>query len=238
VGRANFDGPTLWEHARRSGMDRRRFLGLLGAGGAAAVLAGCQSSGPARPGAVNAPTSPTTSLGTKVFAKPEEPLLKVFGTELGTPWYEQTTFVTPHQQFFVRNRYPSPVVDPSIWRLKVVGDAVGQPLDLGYDDILAMPALHAPRVIECFGNGRTVNREQLGYQVMGGNWGFSDASQGEWDYVPIREILARARPKAEAVAMLFWSGVDGPDTGRPMPIRRSSPAQTRSGWPSGSTASP
>src|SRR5918992_654116 len=81
----------------------------------------------------------------KVFAKPEGTTLKVFGTELGTPWYEQTPFVTPHELFFVRNRYPSPAVDPNTWTLEVKGDAT-----------------------------------------------------------------------EEAVQLLFWSGVDGPDTGRPI----------------------
>jgi DMSO/TMAO reductase YedYZ molybdopterin-dependent catalytic subunit len=48
--------------------------------------------------------------------------------------------------------------------------------------------------------------------------GYSIASQGEWDYVPIGEILDRVQPTKNAVDLLFWSGVDGPDTGRPMPM--------------------
>jgi len=198
-------------------LGRRRFLQLLGIGGAGAVLAACEDS--STPEAGSSTTTGPEPSATKIFSKPEEPLLKVFGTELGTPWFEQTTFVTPHDHFFVRNRYASPVVDSDSWRLKVVGDAIETPMELSYDDLLALPARHAPRVIECFGNGRTVNREQLGHEVMGGNWGFSDVSQGEWDYVPIAEILSRVKPKAEAVQLLFWSGVDGPDTGRPIAMQ-------------------
>ena len=96
------------------------------------------------------------------------------------------------------------------------GDAIEKELTLSFDELRALPTRTAPRVLECFGNGRTVNREQLGYEVEGGNWGFSAFSQGEWDYVPIREILDRVQPTSEAVQLLFWSGVDGPDTGRPI----------------------
>ncbi len=154
----------------------------------------------------------------KVFVKPEGTTLKVFGTELGTPWYDQMAFVTPHELFFVRNRYPSPAVDASTWKLEVSGDAIEQPLTLTYEELRALPSRSQPRVLECFGNGRTVNREQLGYEVDGGNWGFSAFSQGEWDYVRIKEILDRVKPTGDAVQLLFWSGVDGRDTGRPMPI--------------------
>lgn len=154
-----------------------------------------------------------------MFAKSEEPFLKVFATELGTKWFDETSFVTPYEHFYVRNRYATPIVDKASWKLRVYGDAVGQELELTYDDLLALPAVQAPRVMECFGNGRTVNREQLGHDVMGGNWGFSDVSQGEWTYVPIKEILDRVKPTGSANQMLFWSGVDGPDTGRPIAIK-------------------
>lgn len=142
----------------------------------------------------------------------------MFATELGTPWFRQTSFVTPYEQFYVRNRYASPRVDAKTWRLRVSGDAIEQPLELTYDELLKLPSRQAPRVMECFGNGRTIFREQLGMQVQGGNWGFSDVSQGEWVYVSIAEILDRVKVKPGAVQILFWSGVDGPDTGRPMPI--------------------
>jgi DMSO/TMAO reductase YedYZ molybdopterin-dependent catalytic subunit len=41
--------------------------------------------------------------------------------------------------------------------------------------------------------------------------------QAEWQYVPMSEIFARAGIKPGAVTVLFWSGVDGNDMGRPMP---------------------
>jgi DMSO/TMAO reductase YedYZ molybdopterin-dependent catalytic subunit len=206
---------------RDGGMTRRNVVmtgGALAAGLAGGAVAGFgigratadEGGTAAGEGATTAPAS------APVFAKDEGTTLKVFGTELGTPWYDQTPFVTPHELFFVRNRYPSPAVDASTWKLEVKGDAIETPTTITYEQLRAMPSRVAPRVLECFGNGRTVNREQLGYEVEGGNWGFSAFSQGEWDYVPIKEILDRVKPRSNAVQLLFWSGVDGPDTGRPI----------------------
>jgi DMSO/TMAO reductase YedYZ molybdopterin-dependent catalytic subunit len=207
--------------SRDGGMTRRNVVmtgGALAAGLAGGAVAGFgigratadEGGTAAGEGVTTAPAS------APVFAKDEGTTLKVFGTELGTPWYDQTPFVTPHELFFVRNRYPSPAVDASTWKLEVKGDAIETPTTITYEQLRAMPSRVAPRMLECFGNGRTVNREQLGYEVEGGNWGFSAFSQGEWDYVPIKEILDRVKPRSNAVQLLFWSGVDGPDTGRPI----------------------
>lgn len=206
---------------RRDGITRRQIV--VGGGALAAGLAGGAAAGfgigRATADEEAAATTATTDQATAVFAKAEGSTLKVFGTELGTPWYDQTPQVTPHELFFVRNRYPSPKVDPATWKLEVKGDAIESPLTITYEELRAMPSRAQPRVLECFGNGRTVNREQLGHDVEGGNWGFSAFSQGEWDYVPIKEILDRVKPTSEAQQLLFWSGVDGPDTGRPMRMR-------------------
>jgi DMSO/TMAO reductase YedYZ molybdopterin-dependent catalytic subunit len=204
---------------RGGGWTRRDVV--LGGGALAAGLAGGAAAGYGIAAATDdegeaAAEGATTSAAQPVFAKEEGRTLKVFGTELGTPWYEQTNWVTSHDLFFVRNRYPSPAVDPNTWELKVSGDAIENELTLTYQELRELPSRSAPRVLECFGNGRTVNREQLGYEVEGGNWGFSAFSQGEWDYVPIREILDRVKPTSSARQLLFWSGVDGPDTGRPI----------------------
>ena len=80
------------------------------------------------------------------------------------------------------------------------GDAVENPMEFTYDELLQLPRRQAIRYFECFGNGRTLNWEQLGYDVQGGNWGFGDVSQGEWEYIPIAEILDRVKPRAGSEA--------------------------------------
>jgi sulfane dehydrogenase subunit SoxC len=200
---------------RESGMTRRDVV--LGGGALAVGLAGGAVAGFGIAKATEDEAVETTADGAVAqFAKPEGTTLKVFETELGTPWYDQTSWGTSHDLFFVRNRYATPTVDASGWELKVSGDAIESELTLSFDELRELPSRTAPRVLECFGNGRTVNREQLGYEVEGGNWGFSAFSQGEWDYVPIKEILDRVKPTQDALQLLFWSGVDGPDTGRPI----------------------
>lgn len=209
----------LWARARHHGMSRRTFFRTLSQGGLLALLAACGESAatptpfplPQSSGAVPPPSAPAA-----MFAKSDAPFLKVFATELGTRWDQATGFLTPVERFYVRNRYPTPRVDAASWRLKVTGDAITTPLELTYDELLKLPSKKAQRYLECFGNGRTVNWEQLGHDVRGGNWGFSAISMGEWDYIPIGEILDRVTPTAAATQLLFWSGVDGPDTGRPM----------------------
>jgi DMSO/TMAO reductase YedYZ molybdopterin-dependent catalytic subunit len=197
------------------GLTRRQVV--VGGGALAVGLAGGAAAGYGVARATEDEAAETTTEAASAqFAKPEGTTLKVFETELGTPWYDQTSWGTSHDLFFVRNRYATPTVDSDSWELKVSGDAIENELTLSYDELRELPSRTAPRILECFGNGRTVNREQLGYDVEGGNWGFSAFSQGEWDYVPIQEILDRVRPTQEALQLLFWSGVDGPDTGRPI----------------------
>ena len=200
---------------RDGGMTRRDVV--LGGGALAVGLAGGAAAGFGIAKATEDEAAATTAdAASAQFVKPEGTTLKVFETELGTPWYDQTSWGTSHDLFFVRNRYATPTVLAGSWELKVSGDAIENELTLSFDELRELPSRTAPRVLECFGNGRTVNREQLGYEVEGGNWGFSAFSQGEWDYVPIKEILDRVQPTQDALQLLFWSGVDGPDTGRPI----------------------
>jgi DMSO/TMAO reductase YedYZ molybdopterin-dependent catalytic subunit len=146
------------------GMTRRDVV--LGGGALAVGLAGGAAAGfgIAKATEDEAATT-TTDAASAQFVKPEGTTLKVFETELGTPWYDQTSWGTSHDLFFVRNRYATPTVDAESWELKVSGDAIENELTLSFEELRELPSRTAPRVLECFGNGRTVNREQLGYEV-------------------------------------------------------------------------
>jgi sulfane dehydrogenase subunit SoxC len=200
---------ALWAHARRAGMSRKEFMRFSALGGAAAVL--------------GVPALPRTAQAQgpmRLFFKADyaEYFHKPWSTELGSRWFDFNTFITPVERFFVRNRYASPGVNLPTWKLKVHGDGIENSMEFTLDDLLQLPSRHAIRYLECFGNARTLNWEQLGYEVQGGNWGFGDISQGEWEYIPIAEILDRVKVRPTARQVLFWSGLDGPDTGRPMPV--------------------
>ncbi len=205
-----FSEKGLWHEATAAGMDRRTYLRLMTLGGSAAVATALGLL----------PRAAGAQAPTRLFFKADYPeyFHKPWATELGSRWFDFTSYITPIERFYVRNRYASPAVNVGTWRLKVHGDAVENPIELSYDDLLKLPRRSAIRYMECYGNGRTLNWEQLGYEVQGGNWGFGAACQGEWEYIPIAEILDRVKPKPEARQLLFWSGLDGPDTGRPMPM--------------------
>jgi sulfane dehydrogenase subunit SoxC len=208
------------DRAREDGtlrISRAGFLRLIGLGGAGTALAALTALPVAGHAAVRAeprplPAAQETPTPPRIFVKDEAPLLQLYPIVLGTPWFRQTTFITPIEQTFVRNRYATPRVDPATWQLTVTGDAIDNPLTLSYDDLLALPRRSAIHLRECYGNSDNCGGPSAVYR------GFAVASQAEWDYVPIGEILDRAKVKSNALQLLFWSGVDGPDTGRPMPM--------------------
>jgi sulfane dehydrogenase subunit SoxC len=153
----------------------------------------------------------------------------------GAKWWTFNTFVTPTEQFFIRNSYATPRpeldrrVDPQHWTLKIHGNGVERELTIGYDDLLRMPSRSIVCTLECAGNGRSMFWEQQGMtkgetQVKGNGWGLGAVGQGEWQYVPMSHILGLVGLKKTAKWALMWSGVDGKvpgeasDTGRPLPV--------------------
>ncbi len=124
---------------RRRGHDPS---GVIVGGGALAVgLAGGAAAGFGIAKATEDEAAETTAEAASAqFVKPEGTTLKVFETELGTPWYDQTSWGTSHDLFFVRNRYATPTVDPDSWELKVSGDAIENELTLSFDELRALPS--------------------------------------------------------------------------------------------------
>jgi len=106
------------------------------------------------------------------------------------------------------------------WKLKIHGASVERPNELGCEDLLRMPSKTIIATRECHGSGRTPFWEQdglSGRQVGGGNWVLGAVGQAEWQSVPMRETFARVGVKRDAGTVLFRSGVDRNDMGRPMP---------------------
>lgn len=169
------------------------------------------------------------------FVKDVGLLTDLNATNQGGAWWNFDSYITPVEQFYIRNEYATPRaeidrrVDPRFWRLRIHGDAVERPIEITYDDLLKMPSRRIQSVMQCAGNGRTLFWEQEGMlegaqRVKGNGWGMGGIGMAEWDYVPMSHILDLVGVKPNAKACLFWSGVDGKapntesDTGRPMPI--------------------
>lgn len=222
--------------ARGPREDRRRFLvsaAAFGASATAASLAGCAQMQPAAPGGMaqlpaQIPTgpSPAPAAGARrVFVKDDSRLVNIGATVRSGPYWNFSTYITPIEDFYIRNHYATPTAEakPELararWRLRIHGNAVARPFEIGYEDLLKMPSRTLIATLECHGNARTLFWEQQDMKdVTGGNWIFGAIGQAEWRYVPIGELLERAGVRREARSALFWSGIDGEDMGRPMPV--------------------
>jgi sulfane dehydrogenase subunit SoxC len=226
-------------------LDKREFLVVAAA---AATSAAIPSSAWAQTQVASTNTAPSgmlpqhrhepfpNSRTRPTFVKDVHKLVDLNGTNQGSAYWTWDTYITPTDQFFIRNEYATPRaaddprVDPRTWTLKIHGDGVERELTITYDDLLRMPSRTLITTLECAGNGRTLFWEQQNMtsgatQVTGTGWGLGGVGQAEFTYVPMSHILGLVGLKAGiAKHCLFWSGVDGKapntqsDTGRPVPI--------------------
>src|SRR5437764_860959 len=80
---------------------------------------------------------------------------------------------TPKDQFFTTQHYGHPMVDPTMFRLKVSG-LVDRPVALSLEDLRRMGGKELKAGFECSGNRRPL-------QGLSGN--------GRWTGVPLRAVL-------------------------------------------------
>lgn len=122
-------------------------------------------------------------------------------------------WVTPNRLFFVRNHFPAPAVERTGWKVRVGGE-VEQPIELGLDDLLAMPQHSVFATVECAGNGRSfLHEKQPGVQ-----WGAGAIGHAEWTGVPVRAVLERAGLRRGAVEVLFEGADRGAESDHPEPM--------------------
>lgn len=206
-------------------LDRRSLLVAAGSLGAA-TAAGAGSAMAQAPAAPAAAPAAAATPARRVFQKSDARLLNIGATVRSGQYWNFTTLMTPVEEFYIRNHYPTPtatekpVLAPENWKLKIHGTSVEKPIEISYNDLLKMRSRTIIATMECHGNSRTLFWEQGGFtgdQVAGGNWVMGAVGQAEWRYVPMSEIFARVGIKKGARTVLFWSGVDGTDMGRPMP---------------------
>ena len=122
------------------------------------------------------------------------------------PFAKLDGFLTPNELFYVRNHFAAPKLEAMTWKLKVVG-AVDKPLELTYDQVLALPSRTAPVTLECTGNGRAF----LTPKANGVPWELGAVSTAEWTGVTLAAVLEKAGPKKNAVDVV----IEGADEGEP-----------------------
>jgi DMSO/TMAO reductase YedYZ molybdopterin-dependent catalytic subunit len=202
----------------KDGIGRRDLFRVSAVSAGAAALSGGASLGLLGAAArADEPMSPNV--------KDMSQVMPIGGANATGRWFDYTSFMTPVEKFYVRNHYPTPrletheELEKSNWTLRIHGASVENPVELTYDDLLKLPARSIVATMECHGNGRNLFWEQQAMMdVGGGSWGLGAVGQAEWRYVPMSVIFDRVGLKDDAKEVLFWSGVDGADMGRPMPV--------------------
>ena len=164
----------LWQRATQLGVSRRRLFQALSVGGMA-TLGSRMSWGqtPAAPAA--APE--------ELIRKPTPPeLFFDYGSNKEMRWESLygRGYLVPNALFFVRNHTRTPRLDAATWRLTVTGSGITRPLELTYDDLLAMPAHSVIRALECAGNGRSLFATAYGKKAQGTQWKLGAIGLAEW----------------------------------------------------------
>ena len=114
---------------------------------------------------------------------------------------------TPNDAFFVRYHLADiPEVDAAKWRLKVGGDAAEREVAFTFDQLKRdfEPAEFAA-VCQCSGNRRGLSNPH----VAGVEWGYGAMGNAKWKGARLKDVLAKAGIKKEAIEVSFH-GADGP----------------------------
>lgn len=195
-------GESLWEFVKSQGMDRRQFLRLMVAGGAAAVLAACMGTEPSTP----LPTQPQAgadSVPDSPWFKDAGPFINHDNRSLEARLEKMQGLITPNRLFFVRNNSHSLALDSSAWRLRVEGDAVAEHVELTYRDIMRLPSRTVTSYLECAGNHRAMFDLVKGRRATGTQWRTGAIGNGEWVGAALSDVLTLAGISPDAVSVLL-----------------------------------
>src|SRR4029077_17610585 len=94
-------------------------------------------------------------------------------------------------------------VDAKTWKLKVGGDGANGSAELTLADLKRMPATEITAVCQCSGNRRGL----FAPHVAGVQWGYGAMGCARWRGARLKDVLAKAGLKKEAIEIVF----DGAD---------------------------
>jgi DMSO/TMAO reductase YedYZ molybdopterin-dependent catalytic subunit len=114
---------------------------------------------------------------------------------------------TPNAAFFVRYHLAQvPEVDAARWRLAIGGDALDRPHELTLAQLRSeFETVELNAVCMCSGNRRGLSNPH----VPGVQWGHGAIGNARWRGVRLKDVLARAALRKEALEIVF----DGADAG-------------------------
>ena len=218
---------------------RRQFLKEL-AGGAALLGSGALLPSLARgadAAAVGPASLPAGTLATSFLeALPgKRPLIKRTyrppNFEAPLDVFEQ--IFTPNDAFFVRYHLARiPEVPAAQWKLEVGGDAAEKPFTVDLASLQKdFEAVEIPAVLQCSGNRRGLSDPH----VPGVEWGIGAMGNARWKGARLKDVLARAGLKKEAVEISFNGADQGaldstPDFVKSLPVWKATDENTLVAW--------
>jgi DMSO/TMAO reductase YedYZ molybdopterin-dependent catalytic subunit len=117
--------------------------------------------------------------------------------------------ITPIEEFYVLNHYPTPAIDADSWTVSLTGDV--DAVDLSVRELRdAYPTETVTHTMECAGNGRagfaSVDDEPARYV----QWGHEGVGTARWTGTPLSAVLERNGAATEG-RWLTAIGGDAPD---------------------------
>lgn len=177
--------------------DRRRFLIWTGVAAAAGVLAAIAGAAAHATTATVAAVRRALRLPAPAVPAPPVPA----DAQLELPG--MTRVVTPNDSFYrIDTALIVPQVDPADWTLRIHG-LVEEEVVIGWDELLSLPLEESWTTLVCVSN-------PVGGDLIG---------NAKWLGYPVRELLSRARPTADADMVLSRS-IDGFSASTPLEALR------------------
>jgi DMSO/TMAO reductase YedYZ molybdopterin-dependent catalytic subunit len=190
--------------------------------------------------AAAAPVSPGVPAGLSAIAvldalPGKKPLIKLSyrPPNYETPLEYFNQVLTPNDAFFVRYHLALiPEVDVRNWKLQVGGDAAEHPFELTMDELKrGFPEAEIVAVNQCSGSRRGLANPH----VQGVEWGYGAMGNARWKGVRLKDVLAKAGVKKEAVEVAFDGADSGvidqtPDFVKSLPVWRALDDSTLIAW--------
>ena len=176
-----------------AGLSRRRFLTAVIVSAGVAAVAGAASGVMSRASQVANTVREAIRL-----PKPAQPAPPIpAGAELGIDGL--ATVVTPNDNFYrIDTALGVPNIEPADWKLRIVG-MVENEIEIGWDELIALPLEESAVTLTCVSN-------EVGGDLIG---------NAVWLGYPLRHLLERAKPSADADMVLSRS-IDGWTAGTPI----------------------
>ncbi|WP_458204862.1 sulfite oxidase [Haladaptatus sp. NG-SE-30] len=188
-------------------LSRRRYLMAAGTLAGVSVLSGD----------AGAQETTTTTTTTQQGGQGEQPLEEQYpGLRILSPEPENAeaaslstyeSFITPREEHYIRNHYPTPTIDESEWTISLTG-MVDEEVELSMDEIRNDYSTRTvTHTMQCSGNGRSYFDPQVG----GNQWTFGAVGNTVWTGTPISEILERYGANTNDGMWLSVMGGEAPE---------------------------